>query len=175
MIHLITTMNRPCLHFEFNEAWVLAGDAGSETKSEVELMRSSARSIREVRTQEERYPNGTIRLHHEGGTADDGRFLLHGSQGWYYPNGRLQYEARYELGRKVGTETFWSADGSRLWQWQHQPDGVSVWTQFWPNGAKRAESSWRGFLCDGLAILWDQDGKVASETRFREGLLQPAE
>ncbi len=26
MIHLITTMNQPCLHFEFNEAWILSGN-----------------------------------------------------------------------------------------------------------------------------------------------------
>ena len=33
MIHLISTMNTPCLHFEFNEAWLLlrltdTGDGG---------------------------------------------------------------------------------------------------------------------------------------------------
>ena len=26
LIHLITTMNKPCLHLAFNEAWILAGD-----------------------------------------------------------------------------------------------------------------------------------------------------
>ncbi len=48
MIHLITTMNNPCLHFELNEAWILSpespdpGDAalmksrdkGADTKAE---------------------------------------------------------------------------------------------------------------------------------------------
>ena len=32
MVHLITTMNNPCLHFEFNEAWVMKSDDESQTR-----------------------------------------------------------------------------------------------------------------------------------------------
>lgn len=89
MIHLITTMNNPCLHFEFNEAWVMS-EAG-----ETEIV---ARERSEART--------------------------------------------------------------------------FVRTQFWDNGAKKSESTWRGFKADGPARRWDREGKLISEVEFKDGLLQ---
>ena len=90
MIHLITTMNNPCLHFEFNEAWVMS-DAG-----ETEI---AARERSEART--------------------------------------------------------------------------FVRTEYWDNGVKKSESSWRGYLADGPARRWDREGKLISEVRFQDGQLQP--
>jgi hypothetical protein len=172
MIHLITTMNRPCLHFEFNETWILTGTDGAETRIEAELVRSTASSIRDVRTCGEQYPDGTLQLRYSGGIADDGRFLLHGQELWCYSDGRPQREAHYELGRKVGTETYWSRDGHKLWQWQHRPDGSAIWTQFWPNGHKKAESAWRNLKCEGAATLWDEQGNVLSEEHFVNGVMR---
>jgi hypothetical protein len=36
---------------------------------------------------------------------------------------------------------------------------VSVWTQYWPSGGKKAESHWRGMIAEGLAVRWDQSGE----------------
>ena len=56
-IHLIATMNRPCLHFAFNEAWL---DASSEaSRSDAELMRSTANEVAGVQTIRETYSDGT--------------------------------------------------------------------------------------------------------------------
>jgi formylglycine-generating enzyme required for sulfatase activity len=168
-IHLITTMNRPCLHFEFNEAWILADNTGLETAGDADLMKSSAAAVTDVKEYKEQYPSGKTKLVRSGGMADDGRFLLNGAETWYYENGHKQREATYKLGRLAGTETYWTEDGKMLWQWKYNDDGSSVWTQYWPNGQKKAESAWRSFEADGTAALWDDKGNVTGTRTFSEG------
>lgn len=167
MIHLITTMNRPCLHFEFNEAWILAPEAPAPRASA--LMRSSATEVPSSFSYRETYPDGKPRITWWGGVADDGRFLLHGAETRYLASGRKEYEATYRLGRKTGTETLWRADGTAEWTWQHREDGASVWTQAWPGGAKKSESHWRGMFANGPATCWAEDGSVTSRARFTNG------
>ena len=170
MIHLIATMNNPCLHFELNEAWILDGPTAE--RSDPELMASTATAVSDVKTYEERYPGGALQGSWSGGVADDGNFVLHGTETWYYEDGQKQWEVRYDLGRKVGTETHWSPEGKTVWSWEHGEDGTSVWTRYWPNGTKRAESSWRNFMADGEARRWDRSGQVTSEATFRRGRMQ---
>lgn len=111
-IHLITSMNHPCLHFELNEAWILAPGDG-----EVSL---ESHATRIAGVKEHRDGPRSV---WSGGVADDGRFLLHGKETRLHADGSRQYEATYRLGCKVGTETLWRADGSVAWQWQWQrPD-----------------------------------------------------
>lgn len=168
VIHLITTMNDPCLHFELNEAWILAPDtaaAGDET-----LMRSAATAVPAPVPHRETDPEGRLRLEWNGGEADDGRYLRHGREAWFYPDGRLQYEATYHLGRKTGPERFWGADGSLAWQWLHGPNDVGTWTQFAPDGSKRFESRWRGKLAEGIAVAWDERGLERVRVEFKDGV-----
>ena len=147
IIHLITSMNRPCLHFEMNEAWILSDD--TEELSDDDLMRSSATSISDIKIYEERCSDGVIRLRYSAGIADDGRYLLHGTETWFYPNGNKQREANYKLGYKVGKETYWSSDGKKLWEWQHNEDGTSIWTQWNEDGKIKSKTIWRNFICEG--------------------------
>jgi len=104
-----------------------------------------------------------------GGVADDGRFLMHGDEVWFYPNGNKQRQASYDKGRKTDKETFWAADEIVKWTWQHNDDGNSIWTQYWPNGNKRAMSNWRTFRCEDTATVWDIDGKEISKMEFKKG------
>jgi hypothetical protein len=145
VIHLITTMNKPCLHFAMNEAWILSKDTGDGKATDEELMRNTAADISAVESYCERYPDGGLKVKFSGGVGSDGRFLLHGEQIWYYPDGTRQRRAFYDKGRKTGTETYWSFDGSRHYQWLHSDDGSSVWTQYGPGGQERAQSTWRNF------------------------------
>jgi formylglycine-generating enzyme required for sulfatase activity len=164
VIHLITTMNRPCLHLAFNEAWILSDEALSA--NDAHLMANTARAIRDVKRYEETFVDGRSRITWHAGTGDDGRYLLHGEEQWYYPDGRLQYRASYKLGRKVGVETLYYIDGTKNWEWVHHDDGTGVWTQYWPNGHKKAESHWRGKIADGPATLWNCTGREVSRQRF---------
>jgi len=169
IIHLITTMNRPCLHFELNEAWIGAKDTKHQNMTDAELMDNTAKSISAVKAYREEYPDGKTKFKFSGGIGNDGRFLLHGKETWYYPDGTKQRQADYDKGRKVATETYFSESGKRKWTWRHGADGDSIWTQYWPNGTKKAESTWRNFKCEGVATLWDRDGKETGRMEFANG------
>jgi len=131
-----------------------------------------AKSISNIKTYSEEYPNSNPRLKYTGGIADNGRFLLDGTETWYYPDGTIQHQATYKLGRKVGSETYNATDGNTLWDWQHNDDNTSLWTQYWPDGNKRAQSTWKNFKCDGMSLLCDRSGKVLIGTEFDNGYLR---
>lgn len=170
MIHLIATMNRPCLHFEFNEAWILDDETAYDSMADEELMASSADQIQNIEEYKERLSDGT-RIIYYGGIAGDGRFLLHGEETWYYPNGRKQYQATYDKGQKVGREILLTPDSRVRWRKNHNEDGSFVWIRYWPDGGKKSETTWRNFHCDGPVTLWDTSGEVISQDEFKNGQL----
>ena len=162
IVHLIATMNRPCLHFAFNEAWL---ETGSEGRSDEELRASTASSIASVATYRETLADGT-RVEYTGGVADDGRFLLHGKERWTTRDGELLREAEYVLGRPVGTEIY-NDDKGLVWSWEHTDEG-SYWTRRLPNGGSVC-SRWVDFHADGLATTFDREGEVVGTVEFERG------
>jgi len=167
VIHLVTTMNHPALHFAMNEAWILekrARDGGNS------MGHSSGRSTA-VLASEEKYPGGEIKAKWSGRKQPDGRYVLHGRQTFWFDNGRKQWEVSFVDGRKVGIETLWDREGRKIWTWDHQDDGTSLWVQFWPNGQKKHESSWRDGRCEGTAKHWDKRGTLRGQFEFRDGIL----
>jgi hypothetical protein len=167
IIHIMTTMNRPCLHFALNEAWILDFSDQGKDSSDEELMRSTATEISNVR----KYEDGFLghRAVYSAGIADNGRFLLQGTQTWYYPNGQKQWQADYRLGRKTGPETYWSENGSKVWQWEYRKDGTSVWTQWWPSTIKKSRSTWLNTKANGPAVCWNRQGNMISKENFING------
>jgi len=175
VIHVLATMTQPCLHYEFNEAWVFsaAGDLMPES------------SGGEVKAYAENFPNGKVRSQWGARICPDGRYLLHGPETDFYVTGKKQHEVTYENGRKTGTETFWATDGKKLWCWAHDlPQHHSVWTQFWPDGRKKVESNWNtepvardlprhfsGFVADGPSFQWAETGGPARTAFFTNGCL----
>ena len=162
IIHLVTTMNHPCLHFEMNEAWIMEGSEATVPTQ------AQATGIIDLRKYEERYANGRVRGRWAGGIADDGRYLLHGTEEWFYPDGKHQRTVEYRLGRKVETETYWLPDGSKLWEWQHDGEGGGVWSQ-WRVDGSRTMSEWHQFRCHGTATIQDASGRITSQLAFDEG------
>jgi len=132
----------------------------------------------------EKYPSGKTRSQWSARICPNGRYLLDGQETFFYETGRVEYEATYANGRKTGEETFWSPDGKKLWSWQHDlKTHRSVWTQYWPNGRKRVESTWNtqpeardlkrsfwGRVADGPVHQWNEDGTPARTGRFANGL-----
>jgi antitoxin component YwqK of YwqJK toxin-antitoxin module len=57
--------------------------------------------------------------------------------------------------------------------WEHREDGASVWTQWWPNGRKRSESTWRDGRCEGPASVWDRRGELVTAKTFSGGDIVP--
>ena len=173
VIHLLTTVTLPCLHYEFNEAWIWsdAGDIAPET---------SGGTIREF---SENYSNGKIRSKWSARICPGGRYLLHGRQMDYYENGAIQHEATYENGRKTGEETFWLPDGKKAWTWHRDlKKNRGIWTHYWPNGKKKVESTWNirpeardlkrnffGYVADGPSRHWDENGNLVATYNFVKG------
>jgi hypothetical protein len=162
VIHLMTSMNHPSMHFEMNEAWILSDEKG-------EANQRWERSTAAAQKHEEKYPSGKIRAIWNSRTGINGDYVLHGTETWYYPNGTKKYEVTYEDGKKTGKERFWLPGGILKWSWNRRPDGTGTWTHYWPNGQKKVESAWRGFRAEGIATAWDKQGKVVSQVTFKDG------
>lgn len=160
----MTSMNHPSMHFEMNEAWILSGEKG-EANQQWEGSRA------EPQKHEEKDPNGKLKATWGSRTGANGAYVLHGTENWYYPDGRKKYQVTYQDGKKTGRESFWLPGEVLMWSRDHRPDGVSVWTQYWPGGQKRVESSWRGFKAEGVATQWTRQGKVRRQVTFKDGAL----
>lgn len=176
VIHLLTTANYPPIHYEFNEAWVWsdAQDIVPETTGGT------------VKSFTEEYPDGKLKSSWSARICPGGRYLLHGEQTDYYPDGSKQHQVVYENGRKSGTETYWSEDGTVKWTWQRDlKTKRGVWTQFWPDGKKKVESTWNlqpeardlkrefyGYVADGPAHHWNEEGTLTQSYEFENGKLK---
>jgi hypothetical protein len=176
VIHVLATMTHPCLHYEFNEAWVLSkeGDIVPE---------SSGGTIRKYR---ETFADGAVRATWSAKICPNGRYLLDGLETTYYQNGHREHEVTYVSGRKTGVETFWAMDGTKMWTWTHHPESnTGTWVHYWNNGGKRIESNWNtqpqarddnkraffGLVANGPAFHWNQDGSPAAAYNFTNGAL----
>ena len=166
LIHLVTTVNHPNLHFVFNEAWLLQNaEQSSELPGE-----PAATKMESMRKYKEYYTNSNIKCFYSGGIADNGRFLLHGNEKWYYENGITKYDVTYDKGRKTGTETYCTDTGTVIWTWLHNQDGTGIWTHYWPSGKKKSQSTWKDLKCEGVATRWDPDGNVIDTLKFLGGM-----
>jgi hypothetical protein len=175
VIHVLATMTHPCLHYEFNEAWVMS-DSGA-----IEPDRASG----PVRTFTEKYPGGATRAVWGARATTTGRYLLFGTETTFYKSGAKEHEVTYINGLKIGEETFWADDGTKIWSWTHDPErNTSTWVHYWDNGHKRIESHWStkprardidrrffGLVADGPASHWNRDGSPAQAYNFTNGTL----
>lgn len=155
MIHILTTSNYPGLEIEFNEAWILSKqiDYKQPKKALCEFAKS-------------------------------GTFVLNGTYTDYFADGKKQHEVTYKNGRRTGTETLWRPDGTVEWTWQRDlKTNIGVWTQYWPNGNKRVESTWNikpeprdlpgtpinGAVAEGEARHYDENGVLTATYNFIKG------
>ena len=173
VIHLLTTATLPPLHYEFNEAWVWsdAGDITPETSDGT------------IKAFSEQYPNGKLRSKWSARICPNGRYLLHGEQVDYYEDGTKQHQATYANGRKIDEETFWTADGKKIWTWSRNlKTKRGIWTHYWPNGKKKIESTWNirpeardlkrhffGYVAEGPSQHWNEQGDLVASHDFVNG------
>lgn len=173
VIHILSTETEPCLHYELNEAWIRSatGDLAAESSGGA------------VKNFAEKYPNGKVRSQWQARICPHGRYLLHGPEVDFYSNGVKAHEVAYVNGRKSGTEIFWSSKGVERWTWDWQlKQNRAVWTQYWPNGKKRLESTWNtkpeardlkrsffGLVADGPAKQWAETGALSNSVTFVNG------
>lgn len=135
VIHIVTSKTKPAfLHIELNETWVQqGGDATPDSTA-----------VTDVREETERFPSGKIKAKWQGGMDGNGNYRLHGSQVFYYENGRKQWETSYQAGKRTGTETYWNQDGSKKWERIFGANDEWTWRIFDTAGRVAAESKWNG-------------------------------
>lgn len=165
MIHLITSMNDPCTHFEFNEAWILSDRT---TPDALDLAPDAMISAKE---HVEYHNDGSLMTKNSYIITKEGRFLLHGTETWFYPSGNVQRRTRYHLGHKTGVDEFYENDGTKIWLREYHDNDRSTLYQYYPSGKLRSEVSWKGFAADGQAVLTDENGGIISTSVFKNGRL----
>lgn len=161
LIHLLTSRTYPALEFEMNEAWILSDSAAATPE-----LKTTGKNIHEQETN----ADGTVATW-SGRQDASGRFVLDGPERWFFSNGKKKYEAQWRNGQKTGDETLWDRAGRKIWEWNNNPDGESVWTHFWPDGRRKSESHWRNHRCVGTATSWDETGAVISRYEFDQGVM----
>jgi formylglycine-generating enzyme required for sulfatase activity len=170
IIHLMTSKGRPSMHFAMNEAWILSDYTGEVNELPGKPDASKLKTITE------KYPDGQVRITSSGWIGKTG-FVLHGTENWFYENGKKQYEATFNNGALQGMETYRNCDGSIKWTRDHTPYGTTVYTTYWPNGKKKTQSTWWGLMAHGPAASWDKNGKLLHEVLFENGKIvnQPSQ
>ncbi|MGI5900147.1 MAG: SUMF1/EgtB/PvdO family nonheme iron enzyme [Christensenellales bacterium] len=169
LIHIIATNVHPCLHFTFNEAWLLAPE--SACPGDEVLLKSSAREMLEVQEYKEYYKNGQLKCEYSAGMADDGRFLLHGQAVWRYENGGIKQKGGYSLGKRTGEHSRFDQEGKLLSSREYLPDGSSVAKTYYPNHAIRSIAHYKGSFAHGEAKLFSPQGKLISSKVFNENIM----
>jgi formylglycine-generating enzyme required for sulfatase activity len=170
IIHLITSMNEPCLHFAMNEAWIF--DKDQSTVDDALLMSSKASTIKDLSEYKEYYPNEQLKAVWKGGIGNDGRFLLHGDQIFYYPDGSVKWLSKYERGLKLGEESYYLSNGIIRWRFEHKKANQFKWVHLWENGKIKSQSLWKNKKCDGPAKFWDRDGNLVESVNFVNGIIK---
>lgn len=171
MIHLVTSNNRPLLHFEFNEAWLMNHE--DEAPAEEILMASNATAISQIQTFHEYYEDGTLRCKWSGGFADDGRFLLEGEDVFYYPDGSVQSKGEFHLGQRIGEYKIYDPNGYPVLQLNHTQDGFDVLTTYWVDSDKiKTRCRFKDKKAEGLAQTFGRNkGNVTGEAIFENGIM----
>jgi hypothetical protein len=174
MIHIVTSNNRPLLHFEFNEAWLLNHDEEADPSDQVLMVSHASKLVSSPETFEEYYENGQLRCQWSGGYADDGRFLLDGKERFFYPNGSLMTEGEYHLGKRIGEYAYYDEEGFKVFQWNHRnSDDMDILTTYWPSSTQmKSRAGFRNKKAEGLAQTFGRSkGNVTGEAVFQEGIM----
>ncbi|MDO4818923.1 MAG: hypothetical protein Q3994_00920 [Prevotella sp.] len=113
--------------------------------------------------------------------------MLNGKDINYFPSGKKQHEVTWKDGRKTGIERFWREDGTLRWTWKRDlKKGIGIWTQYYPNGKKRVQSTWNinptardrsdhhysGYVAEGSARHWDEKGHLTHTYMFHNGVTE---
>jgi len=141
MIHAVTSHNHPDLHFELNEQWVLEKESSKDTVPASVITSIKKRTIK---TYSENYDNGKKKVVWSAGIGEDGRYLLDGTEKWYYQNGNAQWIREFRAGKKIGIETYFDSRGNKKWQKNHTSNDMYEWIVFDSDGDTTARSLWNG-------------------------------
>ena len=112
---------------------------------------------------------------HVGGADHQGK--PDGEYKEYYSNGDLKSIVRYQKGKRHGmVEVWYEDDGRRNLPHRHAKkieftggkiDGL--YQEWWLNGEKKKQATYKSGKKDGELVLWAEDGKVTTRTIYKDG------
>ena len=128
----------------------------------------------EVKTVEEHWPDGTIRLRKHVMRKPDGTLANHGPYTRWYNHGAKEYEAVFVHGEKHGIAGLWHQNG-RKWTEGHYVHGQRhggryVWDE---SGLKRKEEHYADGKPHGTWTVWDKHGKIKWQGGYDHGVPRP--
>lgn len=101
----------------------------------------------------------------------DAQGLKQGPWKYFYPDGTLKAEGRYQNDLKIGPWKYYFSDGSLEQEGSYilgQPEGL--WTWYFPDGSIRREEQYLSGLADGTSIEYNDTGAVIAQGQYVEGL-----
>jgi hypothetical protein len=169
IVHLVTTMNEPCLHFAFNEAWILGEGSDDALEGDGAMEAGRGGAVGPARRLSSALgatsdPDGLA----EFGLARcaDGSVVRDGGEVWRNAQGAVLYECSWIAGRRAGLERSLGSDGRIEWEREHASDGTSVLRIYDDSGHLRSRSNWSGSRASGVAELLDAEGRVLRRREF---------
>ena len=151
VIHILSTLTHPPIHYELNEAWLFNQEAPPNQASQAApssrlhvasgsgqhspAMTPAASLSRAVRsTFEEHAADGSVRASWTAtyGPGVPRGYALDGALNTFYPGGsQVEYAATFVDGQPVD-QRLYENDGRLLWQWDHDHTfGNSTLVQYW--------------------------------------------
>ena len=197
VLHVLSTMTHPCLHYEVNEAWVLAGDDSSAASAAAAVTAAGAPIRHEFIELEAGGAIVRAKWSALSGAGAPRGYALDGAFVAFYTGGSLggaqaEYSATFAQGRREQEEYF-DADGAPIWRWRHDnARGNSTFEQLWADGSVRVRSRWLnratardyaliptnpagflfdGFVAHGAACVYDAAGSLVAANAFMQGEL----
>jgi hypothetical protein len=189
VIHILSTMTHPCLHYEINEAWFHSDS--TPTPLHIDPAAAAASVAVPVKAQQHTAPDGLASWSY---VVDPVRgYLLDGDFVATFPGTTVpEYTAAYADGVRTA-EALHDHSGRLLWRWNHAA-GVnrSLFERWDAKGQLRARSEWdnqpiardahliksnpprfrfTGLAAGGPACLWDAGGGLVAATWFTAGVV----
>lgn len=149
VIHILTSANFPCLHYEFNEAW-LYGEMRNEGNERNEGYRLNGKKT-------DYYPDG--KKQHE---VTYSKGYKTGIERFWNPDGTLRWQWQRNRETQRGTWTHYWPNGSKriVSEWNLRPTPRDL------------NQPLTGCVADGITRHYDQQGRLTATYHFKDGLLQ---
>ncbi len=150
----------------------------------------------DIRTLEEKFPDGTLRIRRTVKYFSDNSTVNHGPYIEWHPNGQTFCEGRYEDGKRVGEWIYYYEDGAKAkmgtykdgqldGQWTYwapgQPDKPirqeqyragqrhGKWIYWNEQGQKLREETYLQNQLDGPVTEWYPNGQMKSQVHYKHG------
>ncbi len=126
-----------------------------------------------IDTEEQKFPDGTVKSRTEGYRDAEGRLVPHGVTTVWHQNGNKKLEQSFAHGKSHGPRKLWYLDG-RIRNEENYVEGLEdgTWRTYYLDGTLQLEWSMQRGTRHGLYIEYHPNGKKRVELEFVDGKRQ---